>query len=217
MKNEQEEYAPRTMSSIIYEKYLDQLERASLDKILDVSGRIAVGVALSAALVLGNELGAVLAANSFAIPKVAGCLVFGWYKRPIFGAVSYVRARLVETLEMESRQELEAPGLPAPLLIDGVPVEKLAGAVYASKVWKRDDAGALGIGRTKSESIGKGLEKIGALVRGPNNSKVLVGDYGYEDLLTVFTNYVNLGEFTAAPLPSPVSGTGFSVTPLEND
>ncbi len=160
MKNEQEEYAPRTMSSIIYEKYLDQLERASLDKILDVSGRIAVGVALSAALVLGNELGAVLAANSFAIPKVAGCLVFGWYKRPIFSAVSAVRCRISETLERESKRELASPGpasprlpSPAPLLIDGVSVEKLAEFVALRKAWKRSDAESIGLGRTKIEEI----------------------------------------------------------------
>lgn len=225
MKNEQyeteEEFVPRTMTSIIYEKYLDQLERASLDKILDVSGRIAVGVTLSTALVLGNELGAVLSANNFAIPKVAGCLLFGWYKRPIFSAVLYARERFTKALEMESRPALEsgAPEIEAPtsLLIDGVTVEKLAEAVFASKAWKRDDAGALGIGRTKSEAIGKGLEKIGALVRGPNNSKVLFEGYRLEDLLTVFTNYATTGEFTATPLPSPVSGTGFSITPLKNE
>lgn len=219
MKNEIEtEYEPRTMSSIIYEKYLDQLERASLDKILDVSGRIAVGVTLSTALVLGDQLGAVLASNNFAIPKVAGCLLLGWYKRPVFSAMLYVRSRFVETLDREHRIESGAPEIeaPAPLLIDGVTVEKLAEAVALRKAWKRADAEALGIGRTKSEAIGKGLEKVGALTRGPNNSKILVEGYGYEDLLTVFTNYATLGEFTATPLPAP-SGTGFSITPLSND
>lgn len=194
MKNEpiQDEYEPRTMSSIIYEKYLDQLERSSLDRILDVSGRIAVGVTLSTAMVLGDQLAAVLASNNFAIPKVAGCLLFGWYKRPIFGAVTYISQRVMETLEKEKMfnlgklPEIEAP---TPILVGGVEIEKLAETILLRKGWNRADAESLGIGRTESEKIGKGLEKIGALVRGPKNSKVLFDGYTLEDLRTVFTNY----------------------------
>lgn len=202
MKNEKNEIIEtRSMGSIIYEKYLDQLERSSLDKILDISGRIALGVTFSTVMIMGGELRQALMAHDMLALKAIAGMGLGWYRKPAIEIAQYVKACVLETLKSEDRKDLglrELGGVEiCPLLIDGVEVEKIADFIFSTRGWARDGVEKLGLGRTQSEKIGKGLDRVGAFVRGEKNARVLTEGYDLESLILVLSNYAELGEFTA--------------------
>lgn len=216
MKNEnKDEIEPRTMGSIIYEKYLDQLERSSLDKILDVSGRIALGVTFSTAMILGGELRNALMANDMLALKVITGMGLGWYRRPAIEIAGTIKAHILDIIHRESSQEvgvIELSG-PTPLLVDGVKVETIADYIFTSRNFKREGAEKIGVGRTQADKISKGLERVGALVRGEKNSRILAEGYDLESLVLVLSNYVEFGEFTTTERMK--LGDGFKISRLE--
>ncbi len=198
----------RTVGSIVYNKYLDTLERTSFDRILDMTTRISVGILVSITLVKAGMIRDALLANDAALLKIAGGMVFGWYSK---GILSFSR-NLWHEIRTEGKSSPQADE--GSVLLDGVDVRKIAGLVFESKGWKRQDAEAIGVGRGSFEKIAKGLEKVGALTRGMANARVLVDGYSLEGLLQVLRNAVTIGEFTAkvdAPLPEEDEAEDFSL------
>lgn len=159
----------RTISSIVYSKYLDTLERTSFEKIVDMTARISIGIVISVGLVKASVIRDALVANDWALVKTISGMSIGWHSKFLLG---YARdiwndIRTERTISREQREDV------ASVKFDGVDVEKIADFIMETKSWKRTEVEKLGLGRSSIDKIGTGLEKVGAFTRGLANARVL--------------------------------------------
>lgn len=192
----------RTIHSIVYEKYLDTLERTSFEKILDMSVRIGAGIIISVVLVKASAIKEILLANDAAVLKSISGMIVGWHSRRILE----LGRQVIQTIRTERADPEEGPEEDQ-VLLEGVSIEKITEFIFETKGWKRSGAEKIGLGRAAIDRIGKGLEKVGAFVRGEANARILREGYEREGILTVLTNAATIGEYTAtptAPLSAPV-------------
>lgn len=73
--------------------------------------------------------------------------------------------------------------------LDGIPHTELLHHLFTVKSFKRDDIeNKFVIPRYKVQEIGEGLERVGVLVRGPNNSRVLNEEFSRADVASIVKN-----------------------------
>lgn len=114
--------------------------------------------------------GAMLAAGGFFLPKLILAALLVRHYKPVF----FVLRRFYRFLRTRAKTErLEAR-------VEGVPKSELLHFLFETGAFKLDDfRRRFGLHRRVHERIARRLEKLGVLVRGENNSRVLaVNDEG---------------------------------------
>lgn len=112
----------------------------------------------------------VMSAENYAIPKIAGCFL------AVFGAPDIARVLRYSLDSLASACAQKKPSDRA--VLEGVPVDEILDHLFTVGTFRREDMESrFAMSRSTYERLAARLDKVGVLVRGKNNARVLSPDF----------------------------------------
>jgi hypothetical protein len=181
----------RTIPQIIANKILDHIELQSLGDIFFRSALLIIAIIATLAVLYPATAQSIAQAvnewHNSAIPKTAFifALVFNFQRI----------ARLAHTIY---KNRPVAEKTPTGDTIEGIPTVELLDHLFEHQSFKRDDIeGKFGIPRNRYTLLAIKLEKIGVLIRGDSNSRILNPDYSRADIAAILASSENARDLQA--------------------
>lgn len=183
----------RSLSSIIYNKFLTYVENNSaVDIFIDFSKAftwIVISISLVNIPVALEKIVYVVNYGDFAIIKILLAFIVIYFSREILGAlrsfVSYIR---------DSIPEIPKAPVHGPIFM-GIPIVELVDYIFTAENYNRDlFCTHFSVGRKVFDTIASGFDTIGVFARGANNCRVLNSSYSRGDISTILTRATETGE-----------------------
>lgn len=183
----------RTFKQVIGDKFLDHVADQPMRRLAvqaaEIAGISLVAAALISPHVAGSAALVVLAAGGYALPKVCVAAVAVLYRRELWRAAraSYEHVRYGEI----AVEEIE----PDEVTLEGVPVIELVDFLIRNRNFIREgENGAratFGLRMERYQRLAGNLERVGILVRGENNSRIIAPEWTRQTLIDFLAGAVD--------------------------
>lgn len=222
----------RTISGILWNKFLDTLHRATWEEIFLVSSKVFCWWILSMVLVFipesSEKLTMALKYGNFAILKILWTFLLVFFSPFIFRKLkelfSSLTIYLVELFSKISEMKPHGP------LYQGIPIIELVDYLFLEDSFSRSEfCDYFWVSRKVFDDIATAFDKLKIFVRGANNSRILSDEYSRADITSILTRAsevweirplireTKIGYSHRGSMPDILSRNNFTTKPLNHD
>lgn len=180
----------KTIFNIIWAKFLESLESASLYNIFVITAKVfswgLISLFLINTPVAIEKLATLIKWYDFAIVKilVTYIIIFFW---PLFTAIG---KKVIEWIK-SNIPEMPVHG---PQYM-GIPVIELVDYIFTTTTYSRNEfCTQFSVSRKVFDDLANGMDRIGVFIRGANNARVLCSDFSRSDISAILNRASESGE-----------------------